>query len=249
MSASENRKRKLYLVRHGQAGGEKYNKLTPQGERQARALGAYFARHKIPLQFAATGSLERQRETYELFAESFAEQTGSRPPEPVMIPGLDEITPDIWFTIGEELRHSDPEFREDFKHWLSSLRDSEKRGVAKTAYISVLTTVLQTWVTGEYRAKDIETFETFYRRVLGTREQLPGHRDPNAGDIVVISSGTPIALLIGSCLGFNLRRSLEFTRHVANTSLSIFECNSDATWEPITINSLPHLDPEVGTEI
>lgn len=243
------KKRKLYLIRHGQAGGEKYNKLTPMGERQARALGTYFAREKIQVQLAATGTLERQRETYALFAEAFQTETGSPPPEPSIVPGLDEITPDIWFTLGEELRHQDPNFRGDFKQWLSSLRESEKRGVAKEAYINVLTQVIKVWVKGDYKARDIESFDDFYQRVIGTRNQLPGVGQQDSGDLVVISSGTPIALLVGEALGFNLQRSLEFTRRVANTSLSIFELNGTATWEPITINSLPHLSQDVMTEI
>ncbi|MCR9145217.1 MAG: histidine phosphatase family protein [bacterium] len=249
-------KRKLYLIRHGQAGGEKYNKLTPLGEKQARALGVYFARQKIQVDLAATGTLERQRETYQLFAEAFTSETGRPPPEPTVVPGLDEITPDIWFTLGEELRHKDPEFRGDFKQWLGSLRESEKRGVAKEAYINVLTQVIEVWVKGDYEASDIESFQDFYERVLGTRAQLPGtqaNSDADGGsparDLVVISSGTPIALLIGKALGFDLQRSLEFTRRVANTSLSIFETSGDLAWEPITINSLPHLSHEIMTEI
>ncbi|MEQ9364257.1 MAG: histidine phosphatase family protein [Leptospirales bacterium] len=247
MSATQ-MKRKLYLIRHGQAGGEKYNKLTPLGERQARALGVYFARQKIKVDLAATGSLERQQETYQLFSEAFAAEAGAPPPAPTIVPGLDEITPDIWFTLGEELRHKDPEFRDDFKHWLGSLRESEKRGVAKEAYINVLTQVIKVWVKGDYQARDIESFQDFHQRVLETRTQLPG-ATTHPGDLVVISSGTPIALLIGEALGFDLKRSLEFTRRVANTSLSIFEMNGDAAWEPITINSLPHLSHDIMTEI
>lgn len=250
MTATSPDKRKLYLIRHGQAGGEKYNKLTPLGERQARALGSYFARHKIQVDLAATGTLERQQETYALFAESFTAETGAPPPEPQIVPGLDEITPDIWFTLGEELRHKDPEFRGDFKQWLTSLRESEKRGVAKEAYINVLTQVIKAWVKGEYIATDIESFQDFHERVLGTRGQLPiANAKQKPGDLVVISSGTPIALLIGEALGFDLKRSLEFTRRVANTSLSVFETNGALHWEPISINGLPHLSHDITTEI
>jgi broad specificity phosphatase PhoE len=242
--------RKLYLVRHGQTGGAKYNKLTALGESQARSLGRYFARHEIRFAAGVTGTLERQRETYALFAEAFAAESGQPAPEPSIIPGLNEISPEIWFTIGEELRHSDPAFREDFKGWLESLRESEKRGISAQAYINVLTRVITAWIQGEYENTAIESFADFHARVLNARAALPPPSPNGASDnILAISSGIPISLLIGATLGLDLERSLRFARRVANTSLSVFDITDATAWEPITVNSLPHLeDPAIRTD-
>ena len=246
MNTKQSRARRLYLIRHGQAGGDHYNKLTPVGESQARALGSYFARHRLKFSHAATGTLPRQQETYQLMSESLARESDTTPPPATVVPGLDEIEPKIWFTIGEELRHKDPTFRDDFKHWLASVRVSENRSVEQQiAYMKVLTRVIATWVRGDYDAAGIESFETFHNRVLATRSELPA----GDGDLVVVSSGTPIALLIGAALGLELRRSLEFTRRVANTSLSIFELGNQEQWEPVSINCLGHLDAASRTEI
>ncbi len=242
--------RRLYLIRHGQAGGEKYNELTAPGRAQADALGEYFASREIAVQAAATGSLDRQRETYARFADAYTKRhPDASAPEAQVVPGLDEIGPEIWFRLGEELRHKSEGFRDDFRAWTHSMRDSiDRRDPAvKAAYLRVLETVLRVWVSGDYATTDIETFQTFHERVLDAARRLPP-----AGDLVVISSGTPIALLTGAALGFSLERSLYFTRRVANTSLSVYETTAGSAadrWDPISINGLPHLSAEQGTEI
>lgn len=249
-SSQKPRTRRLYLVRHGQAGGEKYNRLTAPGRAQADALGEYFASRGIAVHAAATGSLERQRETYARFADVYSKRSPA--PEACVIPGLDEIGPEIWFRLGEELRHKNAGFRNDFRAWTHSLRDSiDRRDPAvKAAYLRVLETVFRVWVSGDYATTEIETFQTFHERVLKAATQLPPE-----GDTVIISSGTPIALLTGAALGFDLERSLHFTRRVANTSLSVYETKAAGEssaadrWDPISINGLPHLSAEQATEI
>jgi Fructose-2,6-bisphosphatase len=254
MQTEKRKTRRLYLIRHGQAGGEKYNELTAPGRAQADALGEYFASRNIAVHAAATGSLERQRETYERFASAYSKARPDAPaPEARVVPGLDEIGPEIWFRLGEELRHKDDSFRDDFRAWTHSMRDSVDRRdpAVKAAYLRVLETVFRVWVSGKYATNEIETFQTFHKRVLTAATELPPE-----GDLVVISSGTPIALLTGAALGFDLERSLYFTRRVANTSLSVYETKavtgeSSAAdrWDPISINGLPHLSAEQATEI
>lgn len=240
--------RRLYLARHGQAGGQNYNKLTPAGETQARALGDYFAAEGLRMDRAAHGSLGRQRETYELFAERY----GAGAPAADELPGLDEITPEIWFGIGEELRHDDQNFRDQFREWLSSLRDSEKRGVSKEAYISVLRRILETWVAGNYERTDIPSFAQFHADVRGAFAQLT-ERLKSAADgeqHIAISSGTPIALMVGDAFGLDLPRSLRLMRFIQNTSVSVFQYSEELdALEVVNFNGTPHLSKGTGTDI
>ena len=56
--------RRIYLVRHGQAGTRKaYDSLSELGKRQARLLGEFFVSERIHFAAAFSGTLVRQTET------------------------------------------------------------------------------------------------------------------------------------------------------------------------------------------
>ena len=81
----------LYLVRHGQAsfGADDYDQLSDVGHRQSRLLGEYLADRGVRPARVMTGSLRRQRQTWQGMAEGLASR-GIDCPDPVIRPGLDE---------------------------------------------------------------------------------------------------------------------------------------------------------------
>jgi len=57
----------LYLVRHGQAsfGADDYDQLSALGRRQSERLGQYLAQRDVRIDAAITGTLQRQRQTWD----------------------------------------------------------------------------------------------------------------------------------------------------------------------------------------
>ncbi|MCP5481944.1 MAG: histidine phosphatase family protein [Spirochaetales bacterium] len=223
----------IYLARHGQAGGTRYNELTPTGRRQADLLGKYLAWLGAPFDQSFTGSLDRQRETHARARAAAGEPSVIAEAE--VLAGLDEISPDVWFALAEELRNDGTGFRGDFRAWIESLRKSTP--VAPHAYERMLETILQFWIGGKYKTDTIESFEDFRARVLDAWNRV---RQSDGERVLCISSGTPIALIIGDCLKMELRSSLELLRHIENTSLSVFQLQKTRL-VPVSINSAPHL--------
>lgn len=69
---------RVYLVRHGQAafGAEDYDRLTENGKAQCRQLARHWRAIGRRVDVAYAGTLRRQRESAEAFAEAAAEQGG-----------------------------------------------------------------------------------------------------------------------------------------------------------------------------
>src|SRR5438093_11832832 len=81
----------LTLIRHGQASffDANYDQLSAVGERQARALGEYWARRVLRFDEVFTGPRARQQRSAEL-AVAACRQAGQPCPDPVVAPDLDE---------------------------------------------------------------------------------------------------------------------------------------------------------------
>lgn len=234
--------RRFYLARHGQAGGERYNELTETGRAQARALGRHLAQSGVRFDAGATGDLPRQQETYRLIAEEL-DHAGLAPPEPVQIAGLNEVDGSLWFSIGEELRRRDAQFRDDFQNWIGALRKDP--GARRDRYLPMLERVLGVWINGDYERRDVESFAEFHARVLAAGDQAAAA----GATTLCVSSGTPIALLLGRALGLDLAGALELLRVIPNTSLSVFGVDGPK-WRPDSVNQTPHLSaPESITII
>lgn len=221
----------VYLARHGQAGGLRYNELTALGREQAQALGRWLKERRIAFDVAVSGSLERQQETLDLVLEKLGQN-----PARSVLPALDEISPRVWFAAGEVLRRRDPEFREQFEAWLDGLR-KEGRG-AQRGYLVVLEKALRAWIGGELAETGIEGFAEFQERVLSAPAALAALGGKR---ILAISSGTPIALLIGRAQQLGLEDSLDLMRRLHNTALSIFDCGPER-WLALETNQSLHLE-------
>jgi broad specificity phosphatase PhoE len=70
---------RIYLVRHGQAafGTDDYDRLTETGIAQCRQLARHWRAIGRPVDLVFSGTLRRQRESAETFAQAAAEQGGA----------------------------------------------------------------------------------------------------------------------------------------------------------------------------
>jgi broad specificity phosphatase PhoE len=83
------------IVRHAQASflAEDYDRLSPLGERQASALGAYWAGSQMRLDRIFSGPRKRHLRTAEIAGDTYR-KAGLFWPEPVVLPQLDEYKAD-----------------------------------------------------------------------------------------------------------------------------------------------------------
>ena len=230
----------LHIVRHGQANasGLNYDELSPQGWNQARTLGRHLSQSGVEISGFACGTLLRHRQTLQgiqeglqttpaspalpgtessLFSEAIQEEEG-----------LNEISPELWKSLALSLAEKEA----SFSQMLDQLKQSQGRG-RKRRLAAITGRVLEHWI----RASG-SGFDSFRAAVIDSVARIVNNQ--KRGDLLMVSSGTPIAILIAKSLGSSDPDSiLHWLRRLGNTSHSIIECRSE--WKPLQLNSLQHL--------
>lgn len=235
---------RITLVRHGQASflSEDYNRLSPLGEEQSRALGAFWARHAMPFTHAFTGPRVRHRNTGRHAHEAAAE-AGHALPELQDAPGLDE------FAWEELLAHAlSPEYAAD--EAMSTLREAflaaETYEDKKRAIHYLMEAVTERWVLGTLSAPNAETFTQFQARIHRDIEMILDAAG-RGGHAVVYTSGGPAAVTAGLALELSPRKILELIWTLRNAA-TIEILASPGRMSLSHFNAAPHLeDPRLWT--
>lgn len=247
----------IHLIRHGQANaaGLNYDKLTDQGYEQARLLGRRLQQNGVQFCTYARGSLVRHVQTLEGILDGIAlakssetqsekeKNSGTEPagedkvstgtsgesksPQIIEEAGLNEIDLDSWKSLAQEIAKSDAAFSSMLQH-LNTIQGSGRR----RRLAAVTGRVLDFWIRGQTRE-----FLEFREAVVDSINSIASTRP---GPALVVSSGTPIAILLARALGEDRPESIfHWLRHLANTSYSIIDVSS--RWKALQINSLDHL--------
>ena len=208
----------LYLVRHGQAsfGADDYDVLSPLGHRQARRLGDYWREKGLAFEAAYTGTLRRHRETFAGIAAGLEAGALERP-------ALNEY--DAAAVVATV--HPDPlppaHTPEQYRHHFRLLRD----GLAR-------------WMDGTARPAGMPAFADFSAGIAGVLEEV---RTRHTGNVLVVSSGGPIATAVGQVLGTPAATTVELNLRIRNCAVT------ELVFTPrrltlLTFNTLPHLDAD-----
>ena len=212
----------LYLVRHGQAsfGADDYDQLSPLGHQQALRLGQYLQTQlqSKPLEAVLMGSLKRHHQTWEGIAE------GARLLH----------TPDVWPGLNEydshaliEAIHPEPLAKPDtpelYRHHFRLLREA-----------------LQAWMAGRSQPRGMPSYPEF---VAGIESALAHVRANHSGNVMIVSSGGPIATVVSRVLQAPPESSIELNLRIRNTALTELVFNPKKQML-LTFNTLPHLDAE-----
>ena len=210
----------LYLVRHGQAsfGADDYDVLSPLGHRQARRLGDYWREKGLSFEAAYTGTLRRHRETFAGIAAGL--EAGPAAHER---PALNEY--DAAAVVATV--HPDPlppaHTPEQYRHHFRLLRD----GLAR-------------WMDGSARPAGMPAFADFSAGIAGVLEEV---RTRHTGNVLVVSSGGPIATAVGQVLGTPAATTVELNLRIRNCAVTelVFTPRRHTL---LTFNTLPHLDAD-----
>jgi broad specificity phosphatase PhoE len=228
----------LYLVRHGQAsfGADDYDQLSALGHKQALRLGEYFRLKGVTFNTAITGTLKRQTQTLagicegmgvEFSAPGSSTSIEASVGEHLLWPGLNEY--DSLAVIGaiHPQKLEKPDTPELYRHHFRLLKD----GLAQ-------------WMAGVVSPIGMPSYREFS---AGVAAALAHIRSECEGNVLLVSSGGPIATAVGQVLGTSAETTIELNLRIRNCSVTEFAFTPKRHML-LTYNTLPHLDaPEYAS--
>ena len=198
----------IYLVRHGQAsfGAESYDKLSPNGELQAKVLGGYFKAILKEAPYVVAGSMQRHQHTAHLaLAESFPEST--------------VITNAVWNEFNHQQVFAQYEPRFNQPHLLK--QDVEKE-LNPRAYLSkIFEGAIGRWTGGEFHHEYDESWPEFKERVETALQNLCDElAKTKPRYAVVFTSGGVISVAAGKMLQLSPQKTFALNWAIANGSFT-----------------------------
>ncbi len=209
----------LYLVRHGQAsfGADDYDQLSALGRQQAVRLGGYWRSKAVPFDAVVTGTLRRHTQTFEGIAEGL-----QGAPAPLQLPGLNEY--DSLALI--RAIHTEPLPRADTP-------------ALYRQHFRLLCDALAQWMAGVVTPQGMPSWDDFSGGVRAVLEQV--RRDHADQNVLLVSSGGPIATAIGQVLGTAPEVTIALNMRIRNSAVTEFTVSPKRLMLQ-TFNTLPHLD-------
>ena len=208
----------LYLVRHGQAsfGADDYDQLSPMGIQQSLRLGEYFAHKGLTFEAAITGTLRRYAQTY-----AGIRQGAGLDLQALQWPGLNEYDSAAVIAAIHPQPLAKPDTPELYRHHFRLLRDG-----------------LTQWMNGVVSPNGMPRYTEF---VAGVTSALDHVRKNHEGNVLLVSSGGPIATAVGQVLGTTPETTIEMNLRIRNSALTEF-VYTPKRHTLLTFNTLPHLD-------
>jgi broad specificity phosphatase PhoE len=208
---------RLILVRHSQASffADNYDRLSPLGERQARALGEHWARLGTDFDEVIVGPRERQIKTEEI-VRSIASSNGKSWPRAEIRPEFDEHCVDqlLGTPLAELLRHH-PQLRA----LSAEYRNAAVPEQVQRSFQRLFEAICHLWCTAAPGTEAIESWSTFQARVeSGLRRVLQSPAKNRT--IAVFTSVGNITVALGLALGCSPAQALELGWRLKNCSVT-----------------------------
>lgn len=217
----------IYVVRHGQAafGTEHYDRLTEIGFNQARLLGGYFARRNIRFDAVFTGTLRRQIETAQGIFEGHPDPESQ--PRQETFPSLDEYKPEAVMMA----------FTGNFP--APAPAAARRDPVVVREHFRLLREALLAWAEDRTLPEGMPPWQAFQDGAVAAL--IEGRRRFPDGNVLIVSSGGPIAAIVAAALNAPPATAVELNLRIRNSSLTEFASTS-RRHHLVSFNGLPHLD-------
>jgi len=216
----------LYLIRHGQAslGAADYDQLSPLGEQQCRRLGEYFGARGRRFGLVLRGTLRRHEQSLAAIAQGLG--SGAELPAALAMPGLNEY--DSRALV--QAVHPQP---------LGAIRTPEDR----RQHFRLLRQGLAAWINGQTQPIGMPSHADFSAGVLAALDHVrqAAADGDGLGDVLLVSSGGPIANAVTQVLGMPALGAIELNLQLRNTAITEFDVNP-RRHALKAFNHLPHLD-------
>jgi len=208
----------LFLVRHGQAslGAADYDQLSPLGNQQSQRLGEHWQAQGLTFDAVVTGAMKRHAQTLTGIQQGMGTKHDA-----LIWPGLNEYDADaIIRTIlpGELVKPTTPE---GYKQHFRLLRDG-----------------LTQWMAGVVSPQGMPSYTEFVKGVTSALDHIRANCD---GNVLLISSGGPIATAVAHVLRASPEISIELNMRLRNSAVSEFSFNPKRH-SLVSFNGLAHLE-------
>ena len=219
----------LYLVRHGQAsfGAADYDQLSALGRQQAVRLGQYWRDKGLRFDAVLTGTLRRHAQTYEGIAEGLQQNSAAPQPLPLPLlelPGLNEYDSLALIRAIHTERLPRPDTAERYRQHFRLLCDA-----------------LAQWMAGVISPQGMPSWQEFSDGVHGALERVRREHAGPEHNVLLVSSGGPIATAVGQVLGTAPEVTIALNMRIRNSAVTEFSISPRRLMLQ-TFNSLAHLD-------
>lgn len=208
----------LVLVRHGQAsfGAADYDQLSELGARQCHRLGEYFAQRGRRFRAVMRGSLRRHQQSLDALLQGLGEARD----DVQVFPALNE------YDSAAVLRAIHPEA-------LPPATTPE----AYREHFRLLRRGLAAWMAGQVQPQGMPSHAEFVAGIVDVLDRVRALD----GDVLLVSSGGPIATAVGQVLAAPPETTIELNMRIRNSALTEFAFNPKRH-ALHSFNHLPHLD-------
>ncbi len=208
----------LYIVRHGQAsfGAADYDQLSDLGMRQCQALGRWFAEREIAFEGVLRGTLRRHEQSLAQLTEGYGAL-----PTALEWPGLNEYNSEALIRTVHSGSLARPDTPEVYR-----------------AHFRLLREALGRWITGQTQPEGMPTWAHFSAGVAAALEHVCSSHQ---GNVLLVSSGGPIATAVHQVLGTPAATMIELNLRIRNSALTEFVFTPKRHML-VSYNHLPHLE-------
>jgi broad specificity phosphatase PhoE len=208
----------LTLVRHGQAsfGEADYDRLSELGARQCVQLGRYWAARGQPFSAVLRGGLRRHEQSLSALAEGHGAL-----PEASVWPALDEYDSHAVLRCLRAGPLEPPRNADEYRSHFRLLRE----GLAR-------------WIAGEAQPSGMPSWTAWCEGIAAALAHVQRECE---GDVLLVSSGGPIATAVTQVLGAPAAAMVELNLRLRNSAVSEFAFNAKRMTLH-SFNHLPHLD-------
>lgn len=208
----------LYLVRHGQAslGADDYDQLSALGAQQSQRLGEHWRAQGLQFDAVITGTLKRHAQTLRGIEEGMQSKHAA-----LLWPGLNEYDSEAVIRTVQKGPLAKPTTPENYREHFRLLRDG-----------------LTQWMAGVVSPQGMPSYEDF---VKGVSSALDHVRQNHDGNVLLVSSGGPIATAVAQVLQLSPPTSIELNLRIRNSAVSEFNFNPKRH-SLISFNTITHLE-------
>ena len=232
----------LLLIRHGQATPFEADtdRLSPLGEDQARAVGAYLLASGMLPSRVVHGPLLRQTRTAELAAQA----AGDGWPAPQTLPGLAEYDGDGLFRLlAPRLAEQNPEFA-------ALSREAQERREfpdRNRSFQKLMEALLDSYLLGQISDPQVESWADFQARVQAATADILASVNGSTvtgNTVLAFTSGGVIGSVVADVLGAPDAAALKLNWRVRNASVTRLTFGSGRV-SLDTFNETSHLTPDL----